>query len=115
MNAFTLTILSALILSIDQVLVKLLINSYELSKLKDFLKIDIILFIFLIGIIGFIGAGAWFFALQKADLTKIYWVTSLSLLFVPCFSLLILKESFTINQFFGYLLITLGAIFVSTK
>ena len=61
------------------------------------------------------GFGLWILALQKTDLTKIYWITSIYYLLVPLFSLFILKENISNYQFIGYIIITVGASFASIK
>ncbi len=115
MNAFFLAILSSIILSLDQVLIKLFINKYSITNLSSLLNIKSIIFLSLIFIIAIIGLGFWFFAIQKSDLTKIYWISSLYYLLVPIFSIFILDEDLSNNQWIGYSIITFGAILAAKK
>ncbi len=115
MSPILIAIISGVILSFDTVLIKLFINNFNIYKLSSLLNFKILFFIFCIFLIGIFGFGLWIFALQKTDLTKIYWITSIYYLLVPLFSIIILKENISNFQLIGYIIITVGASFASSK
>ena len=77
MNPLFLAISSGIILSFDQVLIKLFLNKYEIQDFYKLLNFKPLVLIIVIGSIGLFGSILWFLALQKSELSKIYWVTSL--------------------------------------
>ena len=115
MSPIFIAIISSLILSLDTVLLKLFINNVNIFKFSNLLNYKILIYIFLILLIGIFGFGLWVFALQKTDLTKIYWITSIYYLLVPLFSIFILRENISNFQLIGYIIITVGASFASSK
>ena len=115
MNPLVLAISSGIILSFDQVLIKLFLNKYEIQDISKLLNFKPLVFILVIGTIGIFGSLLWFLALQKSELAKLYWVTSLYYITIPLFSMIFLKENLSYNQIFGYLIISLGAVFASSK
>ena len=115
MNSLVLAISSGIILSFDQVLIKLFLNKYEIQDFSKLLNFKPLVLIIVIGSIGLFGSILWFLALQKSELSKIYWVTSLYYITIPLFSLIILNENLSYNQIFGYLVISIGAVFASSK
>ena len=115
MSPIFLAVISGIILSLNTVLIKVFTNKFNIYKLSSLLNYKILIFIFLILLIGFLGLGLWIFALQKTDLTKIYWITSIYYLLVPLFSIFILKENISATQFLGFAIITIGATFASSK
>ena len=115
MSPIFIAIISSLILSFNTVLIKLFINNVNIYKFSNLLNYKILIYIFLIILIGIFGFGLWILALQKTDLTNIYWITSIYYLLVPLFSIFLLKENISNNQLIGYIIITVGASFASSK
>ena len=115
MSSLVLAITSGILLSFDQVLIKLFLNKYQIQDFSKLLNFKPIFLISLIVLIGILGSLIWFIALQKSDLSKIYWVTSLYYITIPLFSILLLNESLSSNQIIGYFIISIGAIFASSK
>ena len=115
MNPIFLAVISGIILSLDTVLIKVFTNNFNIYKLSSLLNYKILIYMFLIFLIGIFGFALWIFALQKTDLTKIYWITSIYYLLVPLFSIFILKENISGTQLVGYAIITIGASFASSK
>ena len=115
MSPIFLAVISGIILSLDTVLIKVFTNRFNIYKLSSLLNYKILIYMFLIILIGIFGFVLWIFALQKTDLTKIYWITSIYYLLVPIFSIFILKEKVSGTQFLGYAIITIGASFASSK
>ena len=115
MSPIFIAIISSVILSFNTVLIKLFINNVNIYKFSNILNYKILIYIFLIILIGIFGFGLWIFALQKTDLTKIYWITSIYYLLVPLFSIFLLNENISKYQLIGYIIITLGASFASSK
>ena len=113
MKPINLAICSSLILSLDQVLLKLLVDKVNIKKIFEYTNLKIIFLFLLVLSLGIMGLSLWYFALRKSDLINIYSTTSLYYIFVPFFSLLILKESITFNQTIGFFIITLGALISS--
>ena len=108
-----LAIISGIILSLDQVLIKLLINKIDLKKLHFIYSWKILLLISIILFFGIIGLTFWYSALKRVDLISVYWTTSLYYLMIPIFSLIILDESISRNQTIGYAIISIGALIAS--
>ena len=110
MHPIFLAILSAFILSIDQVFLKYLIDQVNINNIYESINLKIISLSLLIILIGLVGITFWFLALVKSELTSIYWTTSFYYIAVPFFSFLILKENITLNQYIGFFVITIGAL-----
>jgi len=93
-----------------QVFLKLWINKAQLTnKFVNQLQISIP-YIIIITILSLFGFLFWILAMQKARLTDIYWITSLSYIMVPVLSFIILGEKITRVSSVGYLLIVIGGI-----
>ena len=108
-----LAIISGIILSLDQVLLKILINKIDFKKINFFYNWKILLLISIIIFLGFIALGLWFVALKKVDLINIYWTTSIYYVLIPLFSLIILNENISRSQTIGYAIISIGALVAS--
>ena len=110
MKSIYLAFFSALILSLDQVLFKLLVDKVSIKKIYQFANFKIVLLLLLVFSLAFLGLSLWYLALRKSGLSNIYSTTSLYYIFVPLFSFIILKENISFNQAIGFLIITLGAL-----
>ena len=110
MSATSIAIISGIILSVDQILLKLLINIIKDSKILFWINLKALGLSITILLIGCLGLSLWFIALRRTELTNIYWTTSLYYLIVPILSYVILKENITTGQLFGYALISAGAL-----
>ena len=108
-----LAIISGIILSLDQVLLKILINKIDLRKLNQLYNWKILFLISIIIILGTIGISLWYFALKKVDLISVYWTTSLYYLLIPLFSVILLNENISRSQTIGYAIISIGALVAS--
>lgn len=115
MQPTNLAITSAFILSIDQVFLKYLIDQVNINNIYESLNFKVISLSIIIIIIAIIGVSFWYVALEKSQLTNIYWTTSLYYIVVPLFSLFLLKENITLNQYIGFFVITIGALISSLK
>ncbi len=108
-----LAIISGIILSLDQVLLKLLINKIDFRKLNLLYNWKILLLISIIIFLGSFGFWFWYVALKKVDLINIYWTTSFYYFLIPIFSMIILNESISRSQTIGYAIISIGALVAS--
>ncbi|HPO11273.1 MAG TPA: EamA family transporter [bacterium] len=73
------------------------------------------LFIILAGILGALSWLFYFFALKDGPVNGVVAIDRLSIVFVFVFSLLFLKEHFTIKGLIGVILMVFGAILISIK
>ncbi|HQL12299.1 MAG TPA: EamA family transporter [bacterium] len=73
------------------------------------------LFIILAGILGALSWLFYFFALKDGPVNGVVAIDRLSIVFVFIFSLLFLKEHFTIKGLIGVILMVFGAILISIK
>ncbi len=73
------------------------------------------LFIILTGILGALSWLFYFFALKDGPVNGVVAIDRLSIVFVFVFSLLFLKEHFTIKGLIGVILMVFGAILISIK
>ncbi len=71
------------------------------------------LFIILAGILGALSWLFYFFALKDGPVNGVVAIDRLSIVFVFIFSLLFLKEHFTIKGLIGVILMVIGAILIS--
>ena len=71
------------------------------------------LFIILAGILGALSWLFYFFALKDGPVNGVVAIDRLSIVFVFVFSLLFLKEHFTIKGLIGVILMVIGAILIS--
>ena len=115
MNSLCLALFSGIILSLNQVLIKLFLDKYQIFNLSSYYNLKFLSFAFLILFIFLIGVCAWIFALKNSQLTNIYWTTALYYLAVPLFSYLIINESISRPQMIGYFIISIGAVVSSTN
>ena len=104
---------STLFYSLVQVVIKLWLLKLKLVNTiwdKIFVSVP---YAVLCGVLGLSGFILWAFALQKAGIAQIYWVTASAYIIIPVMGFLFFKEQLTINAIVGYGLITMGAILAS--
>ena len=115
MNSLHLALFSGIILSLNQVLIKLFVDRYQIFKISNFYNLRFLSFGFLILLIFLVGIIFWIFALKSTQLTNIYWTTALYYIAVPLFSYLLINENISGTQIIGYLIISVGAVISSAN
>ena len=96
-----------------QVVIKVCLNKLALTstlheKIHTFLPFGILVMV--LGAVGFL---LWSLALNRAEISEVYWTTAFAYIIVPLLSYFFLRERPTDNILIGYVLISVGAVFAS--
>ena len=108
------TTIRSIIMAVFLIILSLIFDKFKGFSINSLSNNDW-LFIILAGILGALSWLFYFFALKDGPVNGVVAIDRLSIVFVFVFSLLFLKEHFTIKGLIGVILMVFGAILISIK
>ncbi len=106
------TTIRSIIMAIFLIVISFISNKFSGFNINNLSNNDW-LFIILTGILGALSWLFYFFALKNGPVNGVVAIDRLSIVFVFIFSLLFLKDKFTIKGLLGVIFMVIGAILIS--